>query len=314
MRALVTGGAGFIGHHLVGLLLERGHDVVVLDDFSTGSRERLDAYAGRLQIVEGSVLDPVMLDQAAAGCDVVFHEAALVSVEHSFLDPVLANEINVTGMVQVTLAAARNGVRRVILASSAAVYGVPETLPCRETLRPAPESPYGASKLAAEGYLHALGDHLGVETVALRYFNVFGPGQDPASDYAAVIPLFITAVLEGRRPTINGDGDITRDFIYVDDVAAANLLAAEAPSASGQTLNIASGDQTSLLDLLEAICRAVGRTVEPVFGPARPGDIRHSVADVSRARSLMDFAAEVPFPDGIRKTVDWYRAGHEGHG
>ena len=314
MRALVTGGAGFIGHHLVRSLLEREDDVAVIDDFSTGLRERLDRYVGRVRTIEGSILDSHMLDQAAAGCDVIFHEAALASVERSFMDPILTNEVNVTGTVQVMLAAARRGVRRVVLASSSAVYGVSEELPCREAMKPVPESPYGASKLAAESYLHTLGAHLGVETVALRYFNVFGPGQDPNSDYAAVIPLFIMALLDGRQPVINGDGDITRDFIYVDDVATANLRAAESPDAPGRTVNIASGERTSLLDLLDAVAAATGRSVEPRFGPPRQGDIKHSQADISLARSAIGHAAEVSFAEGIRRTVNWYRANRIGEG
>jgi UDP-glucose 4-epimerase len=304
----VTGGAGFIGHHLVRSLLDRDDEVVVLDDFSTGLRERLDPYVERVRVVEGSILDEGTLDDAAAACDVVFHEAAIASVERSFVDPAQTNDVNVQGTIQVVLAAARQGVRRVVFASSSAVYGAPAELPCRETMMTSPESPYGVSKLAAEYYLHTLGRHLGVETVALRYFNVFGPGQDPRSDYAAVIPLFITAVLDDRRPTMNGDGGITRDFVYVDDVVAANLQAAVIPEACGRTVNIARGDQTSLLDLLDAICSAVGRTVEPAYGPPRPGDIAHSVADVSLARSLLRPIVEVSFAEGVKRTVDWYRA------
>jgi UDP-glucose 4-epimerase len=311
MRALVTGGAGFIGHHLVGSLLGRGSEVVVLDDFSTGFRERLTPYADRLRVIEGSILDARLLDEAAAGCDVIFHEAALASVERSFVDPVLANDINVNGTIHVVLAAARRGVSRVIFASSAAVYGSNAELPCREASTPAPESPYGVSKLAGEHYLHTVGRHAGVETVALRYFNVFGPAQDPDSDYAAVIPLFIMAVLEGRQPTINGDGGITRDFIYVDNVVHANLLAAESPGVSGRTLNIASGEPTSLLELLDAISTAAGRSVDPVFGPPRPGDIDHSLADVALARSSIGYAVELPFSDGIARTVDWYRTARD---
>jgi UDP-glucose 4-epimerase len=289
-------------------LLDRDDEVVVLDDFSTGLRERLDPYVERVRVVEGSILDEGTLDDAAAACDVVFHEAAIASVERSFVDPAQTNDVNVQGTIQVVLAAARQGVRRVVFASSSAVYGAPAELPCRETMMTSPESPYGVSKLAAEYYLHTLGRHLGVETVALRYFNVFGPGQDPRSDYAAVIPLFITAVLDDRRPTMNGDGGITRDFVYVDDVVAANLQAAVIPEACGRTVNIARGDQTSLLDLLDAICSAVGRTVEPAYGPPRPGDIAHSVADVSLARSLLRPIVEVSFAEGVKRTVDWYRA------
>jgi UDP-glucose 4-epimerase len=184
-------------------------------------------------------------------------------------------------------------VRRVVFAASSSVYGVPTELPCRESMKPQPVSPYGVSKLAAELYLHTLGEHLGVETVALRYFNVFGPGQDPGSHYAAVIPLFITAVLEGRRPTINGSGDISRDFTFVDNVVAANLSASAAPGVSGRTMNVACGDRISLLSLLETICSAAGTVVEPLLGPPRAGDIQHSMADVSLARTLNDYDVRV---------------------
>ena len=308
MKALVTGGAGFIGHHLVRSLLEAGHEIVVVDDFSTGLPERLLNVASQIRLVEGSILEPVVLEDAAAGCDVVFHEAALASVERSFVSPVQSNAVNVEGTVRVVMAAAHHGVRRVVFAGSSSVYGVPAQLPCSELMRPAPESPYGVSKLAAEYYLHTIGRHVGVETVALRYFNVFGPGQDPASDYAAVIPLFITAVLDGNRPTINGDGQTTRDFTYVDNVVQGNLLAATVPEASGGTFNIACGDRTSLLDLLDAICAAAERTVKPLFGPPRPGDIVHSMADISLASAALGFAVSVPFREGIRRTVDWYQA------
>ena len=309
MRSLVTGGAGFIGHHIVGALVERGDEVVVLDDLSTGHRERLDSVIGRVRFIEGSIMDPDMLADAATGCDVIYHQAALASVERSFADPVATNDVNANGTLQVVLAAGKQGVRRVVFAASSSVYGIPEVLPCREDMRLSPESPYGVSKLAAEYYLHTLGGHLGVETVALRYFNVFGPGQDPNSQYAAVIPLFIMAVLDNRRPTINGDGETTRDFTYVDNVVAANLRAAEAPGAVGKTMNVACAMRTSLLELLKTICAAAGRSVDPIFGPARAGDIQHSLADISVARSLIDYEVRVSFEDGITRTVDWYRAG-----
>ncbi len=307
MRVAVTGGAGFIGYHLVTGLLARGDEVSVIDDFSTGLRSRLARVGNRIALTEGSILDAASLDEAVAGCEVIFHEAAIASVARSLVAPRQTNEVNVSGTIEVMLAAARHGVRRVVFAGSSAVYGIPEELPCRESQRPAPVSPYGVSKLAAEHYLHAIGVARGVETVSLRYFNVFGPGQDPASDYAAVIPRFTAAVLDGRRPVINGAGEISRDYIHVDDVVAANLLASRASSPSGLTCNIASGSRRSLVELLQAICSAAGREVEPIIGPPRPGDILHSAADVSVAREALGYRAAIPFAEGITKTVAWYQ-------
>jgi UDP-glucose 4-epimerase len=304
-RAVVTGGAGFIGHHIVTGLLARGDAVTVLDDLSTGRAAWLERGAD-VRAVRGSVLDRAALDDAFAGADVVFHHAAIASVARSLDEPGLVNEVNVGGTIAVVEAAARQGVRRVILASSSAVYGTSGQLPCRETQRADPISPYGAGKLAAEGYLHALGAARGVETVALRYFNVFGPGQDPASDYAAVVPRFLTAVAAGRAPVINGSGAITRDYIFVGDVVRANLLAADGPA--GLTCNIASGRETSLLELVELAGVIAGRAVEPVIGPPRIGDIARSVADVTLAREALGFTAETPLTDGLRETAAWFAA------
>ena len=307
MKAVVTGGAGFIGHHLVRALVERGDAVTVLDDLSSGQLGRLAALRERITFVEGSIRDSAALDRAVAGAEVVFHEAALASVAISVTNPEQTNETNVGGTIDVMLAAARNGVRRVVFAGSSAVYGEPRQLPLDEDQRPAPTSPYGVSKLAAEQYVHAIGRLHGLETVVLRYFNVYGPAQDPASEYAAVIPKFITTVLGGGRPTINGSGDISRDFVFVDDVVAANLLAARHTSPSGLTCNIATGDRTTLVQLLDAICAAVGRDVDPIQGPPREGDIRDSVADISLAGRALGFHPAVALEDGIARTIAWYR-------
>lgn len=307
MRALVTGGAGFIGHHLVRELLAAGDEVSVLDDLSTGLDSRLDEVRGDIRQVRGSILDPDALDAALAGCEVIFHEAAIPSVARSLIHPRATNEANVTGTIEVMLAAARHGVRRVVFAGSSSVYGVPEELPCHERLRPAPRSPYGASKLAAEHYVHTLGGLHAIETVVLRYFNVFGPGQDPASEYAAVVPRFVTAILEGRQPTINGSGDISRDFTFVANVVAANRLAARPESPSGITCNVACGTRYTLLDLLDRINEAAGRSVQPLFGPAREGDIVHSQADIAVAREALGYEVMVPFDEGIARTVAWYQ-------
>jgi UDP-glucose 4-epimerase len=304
MRAAVTGGAGFIGHHLVAELVARGHDASVLDDFSSGHRSRLAALGHDVAVTEGSVLEPASLDEALAGCEVVFHEAAIASVAASLASPRQTNDVNVSGTIEVMLAAARQGVRRVVFAGSSAVYGVPAELPCVESQRPAPISPYGASKLAAEHYLHTLGTLHGVETTVLRYFNVYGPGQDPDAEYAAVVPRFIASVLAGERPTINGSPEISRDFVYVGDVVEANLLAARRSSPTGLTCNIASGSRTSLKDLLRAVCVAAGRDVEPVLGSPRLGDIPHSYADVSLAREAIGFDPATRLNDGIALSVE----------
>ena len=307
LRILVTGGAGFIGHHLVKGLLARGDQVRVIDDYSTGFRSRLDAVLDRIELVEGSILDDAALDRALSGIEVVLHEAAIPSVARSLVAPLVTHEVNVTGTIRLMLAAARSGVRRVVLAGSSSVYGIPRELPCRESQRPNPLSPYAASKLAAEHYLHTLGSALGIETVALRYFNVFGPGQDPASEYAAVVPRFTTAVLEGRSPTINGSGEISRDFTFVENVVQANLLAATASGIGGLTCNVACGARYTLLELLDTISEAVGRRAEPEFGPPRHGDILHSQADISLAGERLGYVPVVPFAEGVARTVKWYR-------
>ena len=309
MKVLVTGGAGFIGHHLVRGLLARGDDVAVVDDLSTGFAWRLDEVRDRITFIEGSILDPTALDTAVGGSEVIFHLAAIPSVARSLARPRATNDANAGGTIEVMLAAARHGVRRVVLAGSSSVYGIPATLPCTETMRPDPQSPYGASKLAAEHYVHTLGKVHDIETVVLRYFNVFGPGQDPTSEYAAVVPRFTTAVLEGRAPLVNGTGEISRDFTFVDNVVAANLLASLPSSPSRLTCNIACGSRHSLLDLLGAIARAAERETEPVFGPPRLGDIRDSQADISVARHALGYEAIVPFEEGIARTVAWYRDG-----
>lgn len=306
MRAVVTGGAGFIGHHLVGALHQRGDKVTVLDDLSTGKLGALAPYSAGIDFVEGSILDDEALARSMKGCEVVFHLAAMASVVRSFEDPVLCDETNAIGTIRVAEAARRAGVSRVVLASSAAVYGTPPTLPCQEQMNPMPVSPYGASKLAAELYLHTLGEDRGVATVALRFFNVFGPGQDPASDYAAVVPAWIATVLRGERPTINGDGGITRDFIDVDNAVSAMLQAGSPTAPTRLTCNIASGRGTSLLELLASIDAGAGTTSEPIIASPRPGDIRHSVADISRATRQLGYRVLVPLDEGIARTVAWY--------
>jgi UDP-glucose 4-epimerase len=307
LRALVTGGAGFIGHHLVRALLEQGDEVAVLDDLSTGRLDRLAPFQGRILFVEGDVRDAQALDRAAAGCEVIFHEGGLPSVARSVREPRRSNDVNTSGMIEVMLAAARHGARRVIFAGSSSVYGDSPEMPRRETQTPRPRSPYATSKLAAEFYLHQLGELHGIETVALRYFNIFGPGQDLASEYAAVVPLFVSAAFAGVRPVIYGDGTQSRDFTYVDNAISANLLAASAPVVGGLTCNIGCGARFSLLDLLAAIGTAIGREVEPTFEPARQGDVPFSEADIGLAQTRLGYAVKVPFHEGVMRTIDAYR-------
>lgn len=306
MKLLVTGGAGFIGHHLVHGLLRRGHDVAVIDDLVTGEIRRITDVLDQIAFVEGSVLRADALDAVTPGCEVILHQAALPSVARSVRDPRRSNEVNTSGTIEVMLAATRHGVRRVVLAGSSSVYGSSPEMPRRETQRPSPQSPYAVSKLAAEHYLHTIGALTGVETVALRYFNVFGPGQDPASEYAAVVPRFVTAVLRGEPPVVNGTGEASRDFTYVENVVEANVLAATASDVSGLTCNIGCGTRFTLLELLEAIGTTAGRTPRPTFGAPRPGDVLHSQADIALARERLGYEVAVPFHSGVTQTVAWF--------
>ncbi len=307
MRILVTGGAGFIGHHLVLALLERGDDVVVLDDFSTGLRHRLAPVVDRIELVEGDIREPAHVERAMRDVAVVLHQAAIPSVARSVADPVRSNSVNVDGTIQVMLGAAAAGVRRVVMAGSSSVYGASPELPRRETQRPDPRSPYAVSKLAGEQYLHTLGELHGIETVVLRYFNVFGPAQDPASQYAAVVPKFITAALDGVAPVVHGDGRQSRDFTFIDNVVSANLLAATVPGVTGLTANVGCGGRFDLLDLLDRIGAAVGPMEPPVFEPTRAGDVRDSEADITIAREHLGYDVLVSFDEGVRRTVEWYR-------
>jgi UDP-glucose 4-epimerase len=307
MRILVTGGAGFIGHHLVRALLLRGDEVVVLDDLSTGLRERLDAVRDRITLVEGDLRDADAVARAVDGVAVVLHQAAIPSVARSVADPLRSNSVNVDGTIQLMLGCAAAGIRRLVAAGSSSVYGASPELPRRETQRPDPRSPYAASKLAMEHYVHALGELNGIETVVLRYFNVFGPGQDPASAYAAAVPRFVTAALAGERPVVHGDGRQSRDFTYIDNVVAANLLAADAVGVTELTANVGCGGRYDLIQLLGAIGDSVGVVPNPVFEPTRAGDVRDSEADITVARERLGYEVQVAFEEGVRRTVEWYR-------
>ena len=308
-RVLVTGGAGFIGSHLTAHLLERGYQVRVLDNFATGRRENLHAFSGDIEVVEGDIQSYERVNKAVAGCDVVLHQAALPSVPRSVQDPLTSNATNVIGTLNVLLAARDHGVRRVVYASSSSVYGRNPELPKREDAPTVPISPYATAKLAAEGYTRSMHGVYGLDTVALRYFNVFGPRQDPTSQYAAVIPNFISALLAGEPPVIFGDGEQSRDFTYVANVVQANLLAMDAPpSVAGSVYNIACGERVTLNRLVAELRHLLGSDTEPVYAAPRAGDIRHSLADVSRARTELGYEPGVKLREGLERTIAHFRA------
>jgi nucleoside-diphosphate-sugar epimerase len=302
---LVTGGAGFIGSHVVAELLSRGHAVRVLDNFSTGRRGNLTAVGGDVEIFEGDMRSYERAHNAVKGADLVIHLAALPSVPRSVQDPLTTNEANITGTLNVLLAARDNGVRRVVLASSSSIYGANLTMPKREDMVPEPISPYAVSKLAAEQYARAFATVYGLETVSLRYFNVFGPRQDPTSQYSGVVPRFMRLALEGNRPVVYGDGEQSRDFTYVANVVDATLSAATAPDAAGNICNVGCGDPKTVLDLIAAVGRAVGRSLEPEFVPPMAGDVKHSFADITLARRLLGYEPRVGFDEGIERTFAW---------
>lgn len=308
MRFLVTGGAGFIGSNIVEELLQRGEQVRVLDNFSTGKRENLAAFQEHIELVEGDLRDLATVRRAVAGMDYVLHQAAIPSVPRSVDDPLENDLVNVVGTLNLLVAARDAGVKRVVFASSCAVYGDDPILPKREDMLPQPKSPYAASKLAREHYCRAFSEVYGLETVALRYFNVFGPRQDPASDYAAVIPLFVTRLLRGQAPTIHGDGLQSRDFVYVANVVQANWLAATTPGIAGRVFNIAYGKRCTLLDLSDILNDILGTRIAPLHDDPRPGDVRHSQADISAAQRALGYRVVVDFAEGLRRTVEWYRA------
>lgn len=304
---LVTGGAGFIGSAISRALVRRGDKVRILDDFSSGKRENLADIAGSVEVIEGSILDDTALAHAIEGVKIVFHEAAIPSVPKSMAEPVENHEANATGTLKVLQAAKKAGVQRLVYAASSAAYGSDPRLPKVETMVTGPISPYGGSKLAGEIYCQVYAAAYGLPTVCLRYFNVFGPRQDPQSEYAAVIPKFITLALAGRTLIIFGDGTQSRDFCYIDNVVEANLKAAAAPGAGGGVYNIACGVATTLDDVVRVIGEILGRKLEARHDPERAGDIKHSVADISAARAALGYTAAVSFAEGMRRTVDWYR-------
>jgi nucleoside-diphosphate-sugar epimerase len=306
-RVLVTGGAGFIGSHLIERLLRDGFDVRVLDNFATGRRSNLSGWRQDVELVEGDVQSFERAHAAVRGCEFVLHQAALPSVPRSIGDPLTTNATNVVGTLNVLLASRDSGVRRVVYASSSSVYGAASSLPKYEGMQALPISPYAVTKLAGEGYCRSFYEVYGLETVVLRYFNVFGPRQDPESQYAAVIPRFIDAALRGRPLTIYGDGEQSRDFTYVDNVVSANVLAMHARAAAGQVINAASGARTTLNRLVEEIGTAVGEHPSAVYADGRPGEVRHSQADLTLAHDVLSYEPGVTLSEGIARTVASFR-------
>jgi nucleoside-diphosphate-sugar epimerase len=303
VKVLVTGGAGFIGSHIVRRMLDLEHEVVVLDNFSTGRRSNLEAVASEIDVHEGDVGCLEHVEQAVAGCDAVFHEAALPSVPRSIADPLSSHQANATGTLNVLVAARDAGARRVVIASSSSVYGSVPDLPKRESMPTLPMSPYAVSKLAAESYCRAWFDLYGLETVALRYFNVFGPRQDPMSAYAAVVPRFIAAYRAGEPPVIFGDGQQSRDFTYVDNVVDANIGALESPAAPGRIYNIACHDSVTLNELAHQLRELMGVGTRPVHAAPRPGEVRHSLAAIDAAREDLGYAPQVSLREGLKRTI-----------
>jgi nucleoside-diphosphate-sugar epimerase len=308
-KYLVTGGAGFIGSNITEALLRKKHKVRILDNFSTGKKENIAGFRSKIEIVKGDIRDLKTVNKAVKGVDYVLHQAALPSVARSVADPAASNAVNVEGTLNVLIAARDHKVKRLIYASSSSAYGDTPVLPKVETMTPNPQSPYATSKLTGELYCRNFSKIFGLETVCLRYFNVFGPKQDPASFYSAVIPKFISSMLRGESPHINGDGKQSRDFTYIDNVVLANILACTAPKASGEVFNIACGKRYTVIELAEKIARIMRMNLDLEFGPARPGDVKHSLADIRKARRILKYTVKVNFDEGLRRTIHWFITG-----
>ncbi len=305
-KYLVTGGGGFIGSHITQRLVEAGHQVRVLDNFSTGRRENIAHLLPQIELYEMDIRNLEQVRQAAAGVDYVYHEAALPSVPRSVADPLSAQQSNEVGTLNVLVASRYAGVKRVIFASSSAVYGDSLTLPKHEEMMYNPLSPYAVNKACGEMYCRNFYRLYGLETVCLRYFNVFGPRQDPTSQYAAVVPIFISGILERRSPTIYGDGEQSRDFTYIKNVVEANLLAAAAPKAAGEIINIACGQRITVNELFRYIRDSIGSDINPIYEAPRPGDIKHSLAAVAKAQTILGYNPQYSLVDGLKETVKWF--------
>ncbi len=306
-RFLVTGGAGFIGSNIVQALVERGEIVRVLDDFSTGREENLRDFVDDIELIEGDIRDKGLVSRAMSDVDHVLHQAALASVQRSIDDPEASNQVNVQGTLNLLEAAREHSVKRFVYASSSSVYGDSEELPKREVMPTNPKSPYAITKLAGEWYCRVYSEIFGLPTVSLRYFNVFGPRQDPNSEYSAVIPIFIKALLSNEPPTIFGDGEQSRDFTFVENVVQANLLACHSPGSGGQVFNVACGDRFTLIELYDRLKTIIGSKLEPKFGPRRPGDVKHSQASIRAIEEAIEYRTLVGFEEGLERTVRWYR-------
>jgi len=307
-KYLVTGGAGFIGSNLVRHILHQGHDAVVLDNLATGKRENMADFIDRVTFIEGDIRDRAVVDGAVAGCAAIFHEAALGSVPRSVEDPTTSHDVNVNGTLTVLEAARAAGVQRVVFAASSSAYGDQAESPKHEAMVPLPVSPYASSKVACECYLRAYAACYGMETLSLRYFNVFGPYQDPFGAYAAVIPAFVSSLLKQRAPTVYGDGEQSRDFCYIENVCEANWLGAHAPAevCDGRVLNIACHAATTLNEILAKLKELMSSDIEAVYADPRAGDVRHSLADVSRAKDAIGYEPKIYFAEGLTRAIDWY--------
>lgn len=306
-KYLVTGGAGFIGSNIVEELVAMGEEVVVLDNLSTGYRDNIEEFIGDIDLIEGDIRDAEVVNKGMYGVDYVFHQAALASVPRSIDDPVLVNDVNTNGTLNVLEQARKAGVRSLVYAASSSAYGDSEISPKHEELRPRPLSPYAVSKLVGEHYCSVYSNVYGLPTISLRYFNVFGPRQDPGSQYAAVVPIFISSLLEEKTPVIYGDGEQSRDFTFVSNVVKANILAAKSEGAEGEMMNVACGDQYTVNRLFAIIKENLESDTEPKFADPRPGDVKHSLADISKAEQMIGYSVDVTFEEGLKKTIDWYR-------
>jgi UDP-N-acetylglucosamine/UDP-N-acetyl-alpha-D-glucosaminouronate 4-epimerase len=307
MRYLVTGGAGFIGSNIVDELVRRGHDVVVLDDLSSGKRTNLEQVAGKVDLQVGSITDLDTIQKACEGVDYAIHLAARTSVPRSVKDPIESNRINIDGTLNVLVAARDAKVRRVVFAASSSAYGETPILPKVESMQPAPISPYGVTKYVGELYAQVFGRVYGLENACVRYFNVFGPRQDPTSQYSGVLSRFMLAVLEGKKPVIYGDGEQSRDFTFIENVVDETLRACEAPDASGRVFNGGTGSRITLNQVIHLLAKISGQPIEAVYDPPRNGDIRDSQADISLARRVLGYEPRVQFEEGLRRTWEWYR-------